>query len=70
MQECCMYGSLRGRSDNWRPYRDRSTARVFLWETTFTLHPRRKSGSRKRRSPPSASDGVITRAVDGRSPHA
>ena len=21
-----------------------STARVFLWETTFTLHPRRKSG--------------------------
>jgi transposase len=27
-----------------------STARVFLWETTFTLPPRRKSGSRKRRS--------------------
>jgi transposase len=26
-----------------------STARVFLWETTFTLHPRRKSGSQKRR---------------------
>lgn len=31
-----------------------STARVFLWETTFTLHPRRKSGSRKRRWRPSA----------------
>src|SRR5579885_1416904 len=31
-----------------------STARVFLWETTFTLHPRRKSGSRKRRSTRSA----------------
>jgi transposase len=27
-----------------------STVRVFLWETTFTLHPRRRSGSRKRRS--------------------
>ncbi len=27
-----------------------STARVFLWETTFTLHPRRKSGSRRARS--------------------
>lgn len=26
-----------------------STARVFLWETTFTLHPRRRSGWRKRR---------------------
>ena len=26
-----------------------STARVFLWETTFTLHPRRRSGSRRRR---------------------
>jgi transposase len=26
-----------------------STARVFFWETTFTLHPRRRSGSRKRR---------------------
>ena len=25
------------------------TARVFLWETTFTLHPRRKSNSRRRR---------------------
>jgi len=31
-----------------------STARVFLWETTFTLPPRRKSGSRKRRWPRSA----------------
>jgi len=27
-----------------------STARVFLWETTFTLHPQRKSNSRRRRS--------------------
>jgi transposase len=27
-----------------------STARVFLWETTFTLPPRRKSGSPRRRS--------------------
>jgi len=36
----------RGRSGWWW-----STAAVFLWETTFTLHPRRKSGSRKRRSP-------------------
>lgn len=35
----------RGRSGWWW-----STARVFLWETTFTLHPRRKSGSRRRRS--------------------
>src|SRR5438105_7476059 len=39
----------RGRSGWWW-----STARVFLWETTFTLHPRRKSGSRRRRSRPSA----------------
>ena len=31
-----------------------STARVFLWETTFTLHPRRKSASRRRRSHRSA----------------
>ena len=31
-----------------------STARVFLWETTFTLPPRRKSDSRKRCSRPSA----------------
>ncbi len=35
----------RGRSGWWW-----STARVFLWETTFTLHPRRKSNSRRRRS--------------------
>src|SRR5580700_4306545 len=33
----------RGRSGWWW-----STAAVFLWETTFTLPPRRKSGSRKR----------------------
>src|SRR3982074_3686626 len=39
----------RGRSGWWW-----STAAVFLWETTFTLHPRRKSGSRKRRSRRSA----------------
>ena len=37
----------RGRSGWWW-----STARVFLWETSFTLHPRRKSGSRNRRSQP------------------
>ena len=35
----------RGRSGWWW-----STAAVFLWETTFTLHPRRKSNSRRRRS--------------------
>jgi hypothetical protein len=35
----------RGRSGWWW-----STAAVFLWESTFTLHPRRKSGSRKRHS--------------------
>ena len=28
-----------------------STARVFLWETTFTLRPRRRSSSSRRRSP-------------------
>src|SRR5204862_4025626 len=39
----------RGRSGWWW-----WTARVFLWETTFTLPPRRKSGSRRRRSRPSA----------------
>src|SRR3989441_6223143 len=39
----------RGQSGWWW-----STAAVFLWETTFTLHPRRKSNSRKRRSRPSA----------------
>ena len=36
----------RGRSGWWW-----STARVFLWETTFTLLPRRRSNSSKRRSP-------------------
>ena len=39
----------RGRSGWWW-----STARVFLWEATFTLHPRRKSGSRRPRSRRSA----------------
>ncbi len=39
----------RGRSGWWW-----STAAVFLWETTFTLHPRRKSNSRRRRSRRSA----------------
>ena len=34
-----------GRSGWWW-----STAAIFLWESTFTRHPRRKSGSRKRRS--------------------
>ncbi len=38
----------RGRSGGWW-----STARVFLWETTFPLPPRRKSGSRRRRWRPS-----------------
>src|SRR5579859_2044668 len=40
---------VRGRSGWWW-----STAAVFLWETTFTLHPRRKSNSRRRRSRRSA----------------
>ncbi|HXW13143.1 MAG TPA: IS5 family transposase [Terriglobia bacterium] len=31
-----------------------STARVFLWETTFTLRPRRRSSWSRRRSPRSA----------------
>src|SRR6266446_6145314 len=31
-----------------------STARVFLWESTFVLHPHTKRGSRKRRSRRSA----------------
>jgi len=31
-----------------------STARVFLWESTFVLHPRTKRSSRKRRSRRSA----------------
>jgi len=31
-----------------------STARVFLWESSFTLHPRTKRGSRKKRLPRSA----------------
>ena len=35
----------------WRRLRDRdwSTAAVFLWETTSTLHPRRKFNSPRRR---------------------
>lgn len=40
----------RGRSGWWW-----STARVFLWETTWTLRPQRKSNSRRRRSPRSKS---------------
>ena len=39
----------RGQSGWWW-----STARVFRWETTFTLPPRRKSGWRKRHSRRSA----------------
>ena len=39
----------RGRSGWWW-----STARVFLWETTCTLHPRRKFASRRPRSHRSA----------------
>jgi transposase len=39
----------RGRSGWWW-----STARVFLWETTFTLHPRRRSSSSRKRSRRSA----------------
>lgn len=38
----------RGQSGWWW-----STARVFLWETTFTLRPRRKSNASKRRWRPS-----------------
>lgn len=40
---------VRGRSGWWWP-----TARVFLWETTFTLHPRRRSSSSRKRSRRSA----------------
>ena len=42
----------RGQSGWWW-----STAAVFLWESDFTLLPRRKSGWRKRRSRRSASGG-------------
>jgi transposase len=55
----------RGRSGWWW-----STARVFLWETTFTLHPRRKSNSRRRRSPRSAYDGGIAREDRDKNPRA
>jgi transposase len=48
-QESEKPSGARGRSGWWW-----SAARVFLWETTFTLPPRRKSGSRKRRSRRSA----------------
>jgi transposase len=47
----------RGRSGWWQ-----LTARVFLWETTFTLHAQRKSGSRKRRWRRSAEAAAIARA--------
>ena len=40
----------RGRSGWWW-----STARVFLWESTWTRRPRRKSNSRRKRLPRSAS---------------
>lgn len=50
----------RGRSGWWW-----LTARVFLWETTFTLHPRRRSGSQRRRSRQSGSPRGAGR---GRSP--
>ena len=40
-QESEKPSGARGRSGWWW-----STAAVFLWETTFTLHPRRKSSSR------------------------
>ena len=40
----------RGRSGWWW-----STARVFLWESTWTLRPRRKSNSRRKGSPRSGS---------------
>src|SRR5207248_7695688 len=52
----------KARSGWWWP-----TARVFLWETTVTLHPRRKSGSRRRRSKPSAYVDDIGRGARGRS---
>ena len=48
-QESEKLSGARGRSGWWW-----LTARVFLGETTFTLHPRRKSGSRRRRSRRSA----------------
>jgi transposase len=52
----------RGRS-GWRW----ATAAVFLWETTFTTHPRSKSNSRRRRSRRFVLNGAIARAVRGRS---
>ena len=45
-----------------------STARVFLWETTWTLRPRRKSRSPRKPSPPSGSRTVRSRADPGRNP--
>jgi hypothetical protein len=52
----------RGRSGWWW-----STARVFLWETSFTLHLRRKSSSRKRarvdpRKPPTSGGSTAPEA--------
>ncbi len=43
-----------------------SMARVFLWETTWDRPPRRKSNSRKPRSPRSASRTDVGAAVRGR----
>ena len=48
-QESAKPSGARARSGWWW-----STARVFLWETSLTRPPRRKSGSRKRRSHRSA----------------
>ena len=55
----------RGRSGWWW-----STARVFLWETTGTLRPRRKSGWRKKRLPRSGFRAARDRADPGKSPSA
>ncbi len=54
----------RGRSGWWW-----STARVFLWETTFTLRPRTKSRSPRRRWRKSASGDSIAPGGRGKSPN-
>ena len=52
----------RGRSGWWW-----LTARVFLWESTWTRRPRRKSGWRKKRWPRSASRTAPDRADPAKS---
>ena len=46
-----------------------STAAVFLWESDFTLLPRRKSGWRKKRWPRSGWGGDTAADAHDRSPH-